>query len=299
MAEPRSIWHVVRVNRVATPTILALLTSSLLSSMASSSASATEGYVVHASTTLVVEDDALVQRFVLSCDATDAGADAAITVSSRDLRFLLAPGQAVASGVAETQWPVTDVVEGSWSAAPIPGARVFARLVARCGTADVFDEVAVDSAAVVVPPVLTPPTLLQRTDDLRVVALDDVPVGVEVEVVGLVLSASPRGDEVVTITVTGAGVDKAFDIVAADVVGNSIRVSPTFTPTALGEVEVTAHFLETSSAPVVLNVVEDDDTVDDVGLAGGTDAVDSCASTTGVAGWSALALGLLLRRRRR
>lgn len=295
MADPRSVWQREGVNRFFAPAVVLLVTSSI-----SMSAAGTEAYRAAAVTTLSLEAGELVQRYTVSCEATDAAAGAHLATASRDIRFFLAPDQAAAASVDEAVFAVDDVITDGWTVAALPGARLFARLVARCGTADVFDEITVDSAPLIVAPQLTLPSALQRTDDLRVVGLETIPVAVEVEIVGLSLLASPRGDEVVTIEAVGAGVDTRFDVTAADIVDGRAAVAPSFTATELGDVVVTARFFDVISAPVTLLVVDDDGGKGGVGLTGGSDTAASCASSSSpLMTASLLSLLLLLRRRRR
>lgn len=267
--------------------------------LSSTSALAAETYRATAETTLSVEDGEFVQRYSVSCVAEDPAEDARLTTVGRDLRFFLAPELPVATGVDGTIHSPDDVVAGEWRAALIPGARVFARLVARCGSANVFHQVTVDSSPVVVPPELTAPSTLQRTDDLRVVGLETIPVGAEVEVVGLSVHASPRGTEAVTIHIEGAGIDESFDIRAADIGTGTTAISPTFTPTTTGSVVISATFLDSSSLPVELAVIEAD-TISVVD--GGEDiVVSSCNAGVEPASASLFVLvaGMLRRRRQR
>lgn len=287
------------MNTFGAPLCAVLLTTSI-----ASPARATEQYAASASTSLRVDGDEFVQSYRIACDATDASSTARLTTTGRDLRLLSAPSPPLVSGVDSVDHVVDEVVDAEWRAAIVPGARVFARITARCGSDDVYDEVVVDSDVVVTAPELRAPARLQRTDDLRGIDGQRVPVGVEVELIGLEVIASPRGEESVFVDVVGAGIDERFEIAARDIDRGRTAFTPSFTPTTTGTISITARFFDVASAPITLTAVVDDGSADtgdagegegDVAIAGSADG--GCSAVGGVA--IPLALVVLGRRRRR
>ena len=268
---------------------------------AAPSASAAEGYTLTATTSLALEGDVLVQQWSARCEGTDVDVAARVVPGGKDLRFFAAPDQVAAVGVDELSYALGADVGASYRYEGVVGAQVFARLTVRCGSASVFDEEVVESLPIVVPPVLEPPTSVQRADTLLAVPGGVIPVDVEVELVGLGVRGHPRGSELLSFSITGPGVDVGGDL-SPDQVGAEGRatLSPRFTANALGEIVVDAALLGVAATPLRFTVVEDDGTIDP-----GPDEPPPGDGTQSVGCQSAGAVsivplaGLLLRRRRR
>ncbi|MBM4281767.1 MAG: hypothetical protein FJ137_13740 [Deltaproteobacteria bacterium] len=239
------------------------------------------GYVAAGTSTLVVSEDAAAwqQGWTAAC-VVDAPDDAATLTIVRELRFAADPVQVLASGDGAQALPLVEGGAGAFRWTAVDGVYVLARLVVRCGTDAVYDEVVVDSAPLIVAPAVEPPWAVTRTDALGSIDGTTVPAGVEIELTGLGVRAAPRGADVVTVRAVGAGVDAAFEFVAGDFVDGRLVVSPRLRPTMAGTIRVDAALRGAASTPLDFVVV------DDTLLPGGGEprspvsGSDGCAATT-------------------
>ena len=278
--------------------------TALALAVCSGPALAAESYAVTATTSLSLDGDTLVQRWTASCVGIEAAATALIVPGGKDLRFFAAPDEVAAVGVDEQTYGIEGEAGASYDYDGVTGAHVFARLTVRCGTLEVFDEVVVESLPIVVPPGLDAPSSVQRDDTLLPVPGGVIPVGVEVELVGLGVRASPRGDELLAFSITGPGVNVSGEL-SSDEVGADGRaaLSPRFTATGVGELVVDASLLGVAATPLVFTVVPADDIIDpdpDDPPPGGVQSIGcQSAGPPGVMASAALVVAVLLRRRRR
>lgn len=285
--------------------VLGALTTTL-SLLAPASARAAEGYEAAATTTLAVRADgdgaALRQTWTITCVATDPDPAAALRPQGKDLRFAAAPDEVLAVSVDDAVYGFDDAA-GGYDYDGVVGAHVFARFVGRCGTDKFFDEVVVDSIAVVTAPRLEAPFAVRRLDTFETV--EAIPAGVDVELVDLPVVARPRGDERVVVSVVDAAGSAvaSVELGAVDVgLEGRARISPAFATSALGDVVVVATFLERASAPLAFAVVPDDGGAEgegegDVGTGPETPASIGCSTAGAPAG--VVVLLVVLRRRRR
>jgi hypothetical protein len=160
-------------------------------------------------------------------------------------------------GVDSQSFSVTAQASGSYSYSGVVGAHVFARFTGRCGREGLVDVAAVDSNPVVVPPTITPPFAVQRTDNLAFVDADQVPGGVEVELVNLRVHGNPRGDEQMLLRIRGPGVDFSTTLSADEFAAGQAVLSPRIVARAPGELVIEVAFLGTEATPVTLRVVDD------------------------------------------
>lgn len=219
---------------------------------------AEESYDVSGENALALADDgSLTQSWRVACTAVDVDVDAHIVVGAKDLRAFSAPDQALEVGVDGSEHGVDDAPSGQFTYDTVVGARVFARLSATCGTSLVNDAVVVDSAAVTVPPQLEGPVSASRLDTLAPVLLQSLPRDVEVQLEGVRVLAQPFGDEVVEVAITGSGVEQTLTFGPADVDAGAITFSPVFTPTSVGQITLTARFLDTVATPLAMGVLPD------------------------------------------
>ena len=258
-------------------------------------------YTLTASTSLTLDGATVVQRWTATCEG-EPDDEARIIPSGKELRFFAAPDQVAAVGVDDLSYAVgAGEVGADYRYEGVVGARVFARFTVRCGTPDNFDEIVVESLPIVVAPALDPPTSVQRSDTLLPAVGGDIPVGVEVELVGLGVRGNPRGEELLVLTISGQGVDVAADLSSDDVGAEGVAfLSPHFTAFDVGDVIVQLSLLDTAAAPLSFNVVTNDD--DDGPPPDPSDA-DGSAVGCGHSGAPTTATGMLLvlmpgRRRR-
>lgn len=276
---------------------------------ASSSARAQEDYFVTAAAEeLVVSgrkqaDDGglfdLISGWSVSCVAQEPGPTATMRPGGKDLRFVEAPQEQLAYSVAGEAQPLGEEVVGGYVYEDLSGVHVFARFSAACGTNTLQSSTAVETAAVVVPPTVHPAARVQRADDATPLSAEALPLGVEVELVDLVVVARPRGDETVTLSFTGAGVDGEAVLTPTDFgSADGVLVTPRLTPTEAGTIQVQAQFLGTVSNLIVLTAVDDDFDPTDGGPGGEpSPRTLSCASSS-LAPWALPALPWFWRRRR-
>jgi hypothetical protein len=256
-----------------------------------------EAYSVSATNVLALDGEGrLVQAWTADCEATDGAVDAVLTTTGKDLRFFAAPEQPLEAGVDNTAHSIADGATGSYDYAVVPGARVMARLTVRCGTSDVFDEATFDSAPVTIPPVIVPPVRVLDVDTLQDVPGAGMPLGSTVELVGIEILANPRAAEVVDVDINGAGVATTLSFADADFVAGSVAISPQVTPTAIGELVVTARFEGVAAEAVALSVVLPTDGQPD---GNNRQASDGGCAGTGSGFPSAVVLLLWRRRSRR
>jgi hypothetical protein len=266
---------------------------------------AEEGYAVDVASALVVDDaGGIAQSWSATCVATDAAADARITVSGKDLRFVAARDEVLAVSVDDSAFAVDAVAAGGYDydAALVAGAHVFARFAARCGSDDVFADAVVDTAPVVLPPLLSAPFAVRRTDTFETVSLSAIPAGVEVELVDVAVQARPRGEERVVVSVRTSFVEVArVELGAADFdVGGRALVSPAFVATA-GALQIDASFEGASAVAIDGEVVPVDIVAEGEGEGeGDVDVGGGCSAGGGdKAVLSTMLVALLVRRRRR
>ena len=208
----------------------------------------------------VTAPSTLHQTWTITCAGIDAAIDASLRPQGKDLRFAAAPDEVLAVSFDDSVAAAFgDAADGFYDYDDVVGAHVFVRFVGRCGSDKFFDEVSVDSIAVVTAPRLEQPFAVRRLDTFATV--DVVPAGVDVELVNLPVVARPRGDERVVVTVVDAAsvVVASVELGAVDVgLEGRARISPAFSTSALGSVVVTATFLEHASEPLTFDVVPDD-----------------------------------------
>ena len=263
-----------------------------------------ESYDLTAATSLSLDGDVVVQAWSATCTGTDPNAEAVIVPGGKELRFFAAPDQVAAVGVDELTYPIGAEAVAEYRYDDILGARVFARLTVRCGTADVFDEKIVESLPLVVAPALALPSSVQRSDTLLPVADHIIPVGVEVELVGLGLLGNPRGDELLVFSIAGPGVDVTGELSADEVVDGHASLSPRFTANDVGEVVIDVSLLGAAATPLRFEVAVDDNPDPDPDIGGGDlfgsdGGAPSCsARAPGAGAGLAGVVALLLRRRR-
>jgi hypothetical protein len=234
-----------------------------------------QSYAAQGGSALLVDADAgaLVHTWSARC-AAEAPADGAALVVTRELRFAADPAQVLAADPREVM-AIDALPEGERRWEVTPGAYAFARLLVRCGDDVVFHEIVFDSTPVITAPVVQGPWSIVRTDDLSAVAPDAVPVGVDVELTGLGVSAAPRGDDVVEVQLVGAGVENVLVFDAGDFVDGHLALAPRLRPTVPGDVVVSAVLRGARSAPVTLVVV------DAVELPGGGEPTTPSRTTAG------------------
>lgn len=245
----------------ARPTAASAVTAALMALVAGlgSGAARAERYEVTATSALALDrEGGLVQSWAVDCVGDNAVEGAAVTLSGKDLRFFLADEEPLEVGVDGVSYALGEST-GQYRYRAVPGSRVIARLDVRCGGPVVFDAVVVDSAPVIVPPVLAGPESVVDIVDLSERPADGLIVGRTVELTGLRIEASPRGTEVVTVTVAGAGLDEAFTLVADDFSDGSAVIAPSLTPNLPGEIVVTAELLGAVSSSLRLQAVIDND----------------------------------------
>lgn len=269
-------------------------------------AMAAETYEVTATTTLAVTAPATVQQtWTADCTATEPAKDASIRPQGKDLRFAAAPDEVVSFSVDDAVYALGKGAVDAYDYEGVVGAHVFARFVVRCGTDDVFDEFSVDAAAIVTAPALEPPFAVRRVDTLQNVPSNQIPAGVEVELVDLAVVARPRGDERVVVSLVDedeAPLTTPLELSAVDVgLEGRARLSPRFRSNTPGSVTVTASLLDHASPPMVFTVVNDGGEGEEG--EGEGEAIDDTPASVGCSNAGApaslVALLVLFRRRRR
>ena len=271
-----------------------------------SAPAAAEAYTATAQTALSLDRGlGLVQTWSATCEATDPAEDAALAATGRDLRFFAAPEQPLEVGVEGATFAVDEEASGRFIYAAVPGARVIGRLTVRCGTADVFDQVVVDSAPITVAPLLEAPA---RLVDAVSLAEIDAPLvsGEVIEFSGLAILANPRGSEVIDVHLIGAGVDLTVTLGPTDFVDGRATLSPQVAPTEVGDIVITAELLGVASEPLAFIVVaddgddDDDDDNDDVDVDDNdpSSSASGCAAGDGTISAAVIVVAALRRRRR-
>jgi MYXO-CTERM domain-containing protein len=275
----------------------------IVTALVASAHARADDYVVDGEASLVVlGDGALEHSWSASCEGSVAAPPAALAVAARELRFAGASEQIVAVDAHTVEVAVDGTAAGTTRFSTAEGVSVFARFVARCGDDVVFDEIVVDTAAVTTPPGLSAPASLLRTDTLENVVAVALPADVEIELTGLQVRARPRGDDVVELRLSGAGVDDVLVFDESDFPADGVLlVSPRVTPPVAGTLVVTVALRGVVGDVFTLEVVDTDDSL--FTRAGGALSA-GCAIATGTsAPPAAFALLLLaasrLRRRRR
>lgn len=259
-----------------------------------------ERYTLTADNTLAVDREGrLVQSWSVSCVADNADGEAVISLSGKELRFFAAAEERLAVGVDTVTWPLGEVT-GRYEYVVVPGARVMARLTARCGAGDVFDAIVVDSAPVIMAPRLVGPERIIASDTFAEVDGDALPVGRPVELVGLQVEGSPRGTEVVTVTIDGAGIDTTLTLGPADFVFGAAFIAPQLLPTQPGPIDIRVELLGASSSPLSLMAVDAGEAPEEPLPDDGLEAGAGCAASGAIPATVTASLALLgLCRRRR
>jgi hypothetical protein len=266
-----------------------------------------ETYTATGTTSLAREAStgALLQEWSIACASAAPASVATLVPGGHELRFAAAPDQVLVVGdtADDAVAVVSPLVQtsGLYTYDAVDGVHVFARLDVRCGGPEIVDAIVVVSAPIVTPPALAGPVLVTRLDTLAPVDVGALPVGVEVELAGVRLRASPRGDDVVELVVSGAGVEVVRTFGADDFIAGELVAAPRVTPTAVGALTLQASLLGIASAPIALTVVADEEP--GTGAPVAADEPAGCAAGRGGPGDVGLlqlflALGAGRRRRR-
>jgi hypothetical protein len=192
----------------------------------------------------------LVLTWTIDCVRDPSDAPESIIAADGASRRLLYP----ATSELIAAWESDDQT-GTDTAPAIAGTQVQAELLITCLVDNVPTTTLVMSTPVVVAPRLSAP-LTASVADGSLVAINPLPVGVEVTLLDVVLFAVPKGNEVATVALQGAGADFSRTFSAADIdpESRSVRLSPTITTNRAGELVLSASFAGVDAIPIALRV---------------------------------------------